>query len=447
MRKILIGAAVILVLLFGTFAFVLFRNKSKPQISVKLADGRTLHIEAVTFGTNHQVGARSPFVERFGPWMPLSVRKALEPKYPHSRITHNSTGLVVWVNATDDTGKHIDCQSIRVEFVNKHGDLFGEEHSSWSGFDQKFWRVGHRFSAYPRDEPTLTFRITPMRTNVTTVVEFPNPHVMRPATWSGESLPQRRAFGGLEIALADLVLRTNGSPKRYWETQSVYWEPVWEFRANGQPASGYEQPKWSAEDPLGNTGQFLGVRQPVLKYFATFYPTATNAEAAMLVGALPAVNPNNLQSNILWNTKLSFAGNEIFVFGIFPPGTQVFSDGEYLTNPPVAMGAVQGGAPSGWTSQSRRVTPLKVQSWHGHYTPVPTIYLKAPKLPDEQIVGLRLRDEQGRYWVAKPESQRGEKGVHPFLLELSPEVKSVVPEVVVLRPIKAEFMVKTPAAK
>jgi hypothetical protein len=109
------------------------------------------------------------------------------------------------------------------------------------------------------------------------------------------------------------------------------------------------------------------------------------------------------------------------------------------------MGPVRGGAPSGWTSQSQRVTPLKVQKWNGHYTPVPTVYLKTRDLPGGQVLGMRLRDEQNRYWPAKPEPQGDPKGVRPFLIELPSEIKTVVPEVVLLKPIKAEFMVRTPA--
>jgi len=107
------------------------------------------------------------------------------------------------------------------------------------------------------------------------------------------------------------------------------------------------------------------------------------------------------------------------------------------------MGPTKGGAPSGWVGQSQRISPTRTQHWHGHYTPVPVMYIRAPASRSKERLGVRLRDEQGRYWLAKPEPQGAADGIWPFLLELPPEVRTVSAEVVLLKPIQAEFTVQT----
>jgi len=110
----------------------------------------------------------------------------------------------------------------------------------------------------------------------------------------------------------------------------------------------------------------------------------------------------------------------------------------------VRLGAVHGGAPSGWVGQTHRVTPIREEHWSGHYTPVPVIYIQVKKLDTDERLAVRLLDDQGRYWVAKPEPQGNGQGIKPFLLELPAEVKTIVTEFVLLRPVHVEFTVQVP---
>lgn len=153
----------------------------------------------------------------------------------------------------------------------------------------------------------------------------------------------------------------------------------------------------------------------------------------------------NLTTNFWWNVKFQIASKDISVLGLFPPGTHVFSGGVYETNAPAGMGPVQGGAPSGWVGQSQRLTPLQVKQWHGHYTPSSVIYLRSPSLSSTNRLAIRLRDDQGRYWLAKPETQGTRDGIAPYLVECPAEVKTVTPEIMVLNPIGADFLVDTKA--
>lgn len=445
-KKLLwLASFVILVLLIALTILVMNSKPSGPLARMELADGRILQIEGVTYGIRHRIGHRSIIVDRFWPWLPNAIRSKLEPRTPENTIELERPGLVVWVNAIDpDSGTNVDCQGIRTEFVDEHGDLFGAETSHWFG-GRSFWRVGHVFYSYPRAKELLTFCVTPWKKdkNRPVTAQIPNPYVAPRAAWSGKPSPQTNFAGPLEIILASLNARTNEA--KYWQTPSTYFEPVWELRQDGLPARGWSEPEWSAEDPTGNRGQYLGRHQSVLRFSVMVYPLATNTAAAASVVALPRVDLSILTNQTVWNSKLSIGTNEIVALGVCPAGTYTFTGGNFDPTGP-RMGAVVGGAPSGWTSQTKRVTPMKLQIWRGHYTPTPTIYVRASELKDPNRLALRLRDDAGQMWTAKSEPQGDNPdGVHAFLMELPPEVTQVVPELILLKPVQAQFVVQTPA--
>ncbi len=443
LKNYLFGAAAVLLgaLIVGLVVLGLSKPRGAP-VTVLLADGRMLQIEGVTFGTEHRMGAPALVIDRLGPWLPSGLRDFFWPKRPESKIHLERPGLVVWVNALDPISvTNVDCQGIRVELEDRHGDLFGEDTRYWSGFSE-FWRVGHVFYSFPRDEALLTLRITPWRTNQTRTVTVPNPQLTPPAKWSGAPPPQTKTAGPLAVTLKGLTVRTNADAGKYWATPFRFLEPAWECQQQGQPAAGWAEPEWIAEDATGNRGQHLGVHRPVLRFFATVYPEATNTEAAWLIAALPRTDLTTLTSNLWWNQSLPAGTNQIVALGFCPPGTHVFSEGKFDPNGP-PMGPVGGGAPSGWVGQSQWINPLRHKEWSGHYTPSPSLYLRADRLGQRDRLAVRLRDEAGRLWVAKPESQGGPDGIHAFLVELPSDVTNVVPEVVLLRPVEADFLVGT----
>jgi hypothetical protein len=117
-------------------------------------------------------------------------------------------------------------------------------------------------------------------------------------------------------------------------------------------------------------------------------------------------------------------------------------DGLSVTNSS-RMSAVRGGAKSGWTGESWRATPLQIKHKDAHYTPDPTIYICAPDLKEPERLAVRLKDKEGNYWEAAPETQGSPEGIHPFMLRVPTNVTMVVPEIVLLKPIQADFLVNT----
>ena len=98
---------------------------------------------------------------------------------------------------------------------------------------------------------------------------------------------------------------------------------------------------------------------------------------------------------------------------------------------------------------SRRISPLREYESHSHYTPNPVLYIRYDRpAPDPNglsaasgRLAVRLRDDHGQYWMAKAED--AVDGINPFLVEVPPGVTNVVPEVVWLMPVQANFFVQT----
>jgi len=443
LKKVFWCFVALALLLAVAFIVLVWTARPKPPLQLPLADGRILQIEGVTYGKKHTIGEPAVFYEHFGNWLPSKLNQWLQPKHPKSTITLERPALVVWVNALDaKAGTNVDCQSLRAEFVDSHGDVFGSESKHWYG-GQAFWRVGHVFYVYPRDESQLSLRIVPLPTNFPSSIKISNLNVVRAAHWTGKPLPLVKTVGDVELELTQLTPHTNGGAKRYWETPATYWEPAWKFRKNGTELSGWAEPEWVAEDPLGDRGKFLGTHQPVLRFLATVYPTADNLLAAPTIASLPPINLSQLATNIWWNTTCTAGTNTILAMGICPPGVNVFMDGLSVTNSS-RMGAVRGGAKSGWTGESWRANPLQVKHKDAHYTPDPTIYIRAPDLKEPERLALRLKDGEGKYWEAAAETQGSAQGIHPFMLRLPTNITTVVPEIVLLKPIQADFLVNTP---
>jgi len=182
-------------------------------VELSLGDGRILQIEGVTCGIEHKMGSDS-MLKRFRPWIPNAISRFSGQDQRANNITLDRPGLVVWVNAISETGRtNVDCQRIRVEFVDKNGDLFGETTRSWFG-GQNFWRVGHVFYCYPREERELTLRVTTWKDGKTSTTTILNPNPSIPANWTGDPLPQTKTVGEMEIRLARLTVRTTGRTKR-----------------------------------------------------------------------------------------------------------------------------------------------------------------------------------------------------------------------------------------
>ncbi|MFO1459760.1 MAG: hypothetical protein U1G08_10135 [Verrucomicrobiota bacterium] len=440
----------VLLLILGAAGVLRFRNElpfRTPLPRVQLWNGQQLQIEAVHYGTNLVLGRRNLVGDLFGPWLPNSLVDWFSPVVGQTRWSAEVPQLIVWLNGFDPaTGQFVDCQRFRVELVDDSGDVYPSEGRSWHGF-QKFSRVGHGFSAFPRRDEMLRLRFTPYSTNISYTLTIPNPgRITEPPVWPAAPLPLSTFRDGIELRLSGLAWKTNGASERPWETPSVHWQPQILLLSDKKPATGWLDPEWWAEDPTGNRGQTLGLHEPVQRFHLQAFPSVTNSILDRLAVRLPTVSLDGLGAGILWEIR-HHRPRCLRRGGSPPPGMHLFTAGRYTTNPPPggAPAPVSGGAPSGWVGISAQIAPNRTKSWDGHYTPVPTLYLHAPTIPGDDRIGVRIRDEQGRLWTAEAEEQGRRENVRPFLLKLPPDVRTITPEVVFIRPLTAEFTVRVPA--
>jgi hypothetical protein len=152
------------------------------------------------------------------------------------------------------------------------------------------------------------------------------------------------------------------------------------------------------------------------------------------------VSPTNIH---WWNLPAMHAPDGLTILGLFPSGMHVFSEGQYLSNPPVSLGATRGGARTGWVGTSRRETPSRTRVYRGHYSDAAVIYVRVPETKSDRRLGMRLIDNRQRVFSATPEPQGASDGILPFIARTPPEVMMVTPELVLLPEIKAEFLIDT----
>jgi len=442
-NKRIVGAALLVVA--GIALWPLVRPSSTPLYLAEadLGEGRIIRVEGVSFGKTHAIGNESLVVRMLGPWLPYKVTEMFEPAVPKNRIDRDTESLVVWVNAVDAvTRTNVDCQGIKLDFMDANGARYGDDQPNWFG-GTRFWRVGHAFNAFPRGTKDLTLNITSWRNSNSARIMLPNPGFTAPRPWRGKAAPQREVQGDYELVLRKLNVVTN--PGTYWKSAIAYWHPEMEiWRGGEKQESGWEF-EFMAEDRYGNRGEQLGLTEPVLKFTVTFHPSATNFDAAVLWKTLPAVTLGATEK-ILWNLPATFTTNHATILGFFPAGVHEFGEeGEYLSNSPSRFGPVRGGAKSGWVSQSKRETPTRTRRWYGHYSDVPIIYVRLSNPNNGQRMAMRLVDEQKQVFLAEAEPQGAANGVLPFLIRTPPGGATVRPELVLLPAVKADFLIETAA--
>jgi hypothetical protein len=278
----------------GAYLAVQLRTRGKPVAEGDLGDGRRFRVEAVTFGLVHQVGIGSPILEKIGRYIPGGVRQFLESKTPKSTISRAEPSVVIWLNAVDSTfGTNVDCQGIRMEIKGADGTVYGESQPNWFGFGQEvnnFRRAGHLFRVFPRDEKTLHATIATWRGTNALELALSNPGYSTPVDWKGEYPPLTNRVGEYEIVLHELYRRAH-------RPRTPHWQPDFELHCNGQVLNGWDL-EWIAEDAWGNRSENLGINKSPLKFSATYYPSGTNAEVAVLITNTPAAS---LANTNWWN--------------------------------------------------------------------------------------------------------------------------------------------------
>jgi hypothetical protein len=364
----------------------------------------------------------------------------LTPTKGQSRQTTDQPALVVWVYARDAGGKYVDCQGVRASFIDDHGDVYPANGYSHGAFSQGFSRQAYVFKVFPRRPAQLKLRLSPFRSEAASTVLIDNPSPQTGvADWKPETLPATRRIEDTELKLESLVIETNGGPPRWWEPLSLHWRPVFRLNAGGEPATNWEAPEWVAEDPTGNRGQTLGLHEPLQKFIATTYPKPEAVSEETRRWRLPVARLPTTPQGIQWNTNRVMRDLSVTVIGLFPPGAYTFSQGR-LSNPPGSVSSM-----AGWTGLGKQVLPGKWQYWSTHGATNYTAFLRwtAGKGDQRIAVGLVYQQDQ----VLRTQWGRLDSGgeVRAFVFEPLPaDAQEVGVDIVLLEPLRAQFVVRAP---
>lgn len=429
-----LGVTVVLVLLI----VLAVRGHYTEQV-VRLSDGRVFHIEAVTYGTQHVVGWNDWWNVPLRKILPNSAIQFLTPAKGQSRQTTATPALIIWVYARDAaTSRYVDCQGVRAALVDESGDVYPANGLAHGAFSKGFNRQAYTFEVFPRSAATLKLQLEPRRSREPSTILIPNPgRAASSNSLKPEALPVTRKVENLDFTLESLTIQTNGGPGREWEALSLHWAPVFSLKEGFKPATNWESPEWVAEDSLGNRGQTLGLHQPVLKFIGTVYPKPEAVTDETRIWRLPVARLPTTTNGIQWNTNIVVRGRSITVFGLFPPGSYTFSEGQ-LTNLP--SGSMSG---NGWTGLSQQVFPGKWKSWATHGSTHYTVFLRSSggKADQRVAVGLRRKQTQGAQTVWTESKSSGDNVRAYVFEEPIDDAQEVELEVILLEPVHAEFVV------
>ncbi len=406
----------------------------RPRVTVAnywAAGGGIFTIDAITFGKEHEVGDLWLIPESFGKRLPAVVRSWIEPRSPYLKHMTPEDALTIWVSQSNVMGG--------VELVL--ADAGGRE---WRPMECRQTlarngtiRNGYVFAMYPRTTNRLHAVLTQTVSGVSHSIEITGLLPVALTEWHPETLPALKSVGDYSVVLSRLNRRTDVTTAGPY-AKYQYWEPEARLLWHGDLVAGWEPATWQVFDSQGNWGRQLGMDFEALRYRITFYPRAVNSNATIVLWSAPSEIVGQIGSNSVWNVAFKHRGESIKLVGQFNPGMNVFARGEYSSN------YVNAPMPNSRGKTRWNWVQADGIDWHGHVTDRTTVYLHVASEEIGRNIGLRVRDPSGRMWPTTREPLGPRGGVIPFMLDLPAEVTGVVPEIVWLNPVEAEFTVRTP---
>jgi hypothetical protein len=193
--------------LFG--ALLWFANVSRPTTFV-LADGSSVELLQVTYGTNHVV--------QLQPWY-LRLRSRMAASFPRfftprrnpltvSPLTSSNNAVVVWLRRTKPPGSTLDQLNV---FALDSAKTACQEAVRTTQISQSITQeiTGYLFTAFPRRDRQFVVACNvrdPARSTVKTLAEFTIPlHQGQPSNvWRAEKFPVTKRDGNLSFSLTRL---------------------------------------------------------------------------------------------------------------------------------------------------------------------------------------------------------------------------------------------------
>ncbi|MBU6401470.1 MAG: hypothetical protein KGS61_14230, partial [Verrucomicrobia bacterium] len=289
---------------FGLMLWLWFRDGQGDVGTVRrLADGSTVQLVAVTYGSQHRVVV-GPFWKRFlirlAP--PPITGTTVFPRVQYKRLARAGWGmpafqldyrsdttnaLLFWTvqrNVRPVSWQNPNRPSLVGSAINEQGDVYETAHQlrflSGPDYRTEAWEL----TAFPRRGRTVTLRLYPPGTPPTAgpaPAEFtvPNPDGGAHPIWAPRRLPETQRSGDLTVTLTNLVLEQyldghspngligqvhanfhvseNGKPSDAWQIESLVLSDATgnhERNLRWHPVTG------SVAEFVGKTGESRGLR-------------------------------------------------------------------------------------------------------------------------------------------------------------------------------------------
>jgi hypothetical protein len=319
----------------------------------------------------------------------------------------------------------------KIEFPESTGFVFAEEITGYSSHGQG--TSIHQFEAFPRREPTLSFRLYEKDGKLLMEKSFPNPGYRTDfPTWTPEELPLTKKGEGLEVTLKSLM------PMSKWRQVS----PTIEVRSD-DPS--WENPRsthtWT--DATGNAGEWLSPFEPAWKLHLRLrrrHDAEFPASAIWKIASLSVPTGLTL-TNIDQQQVVDGVGMRVRYVA---PAAEIRDEGGVITlTPPRNPGRTGMNHSTGSTTVGG-----KIVNYTSIESGMPYVRLDHDPLPPGVELVCDVRDQNGVHLNNNlPPGGGGVNGVYYKAVYYTPgpDTKTVSLEVRVSRPKDFEFVIAPPA--
>lgn len=198
MRKWLVTTAAAVALAAGLISF--FARPAWKPVQQTLADGSTLRVEALTFGTNH-IFRSHPARETLRRWLPRRLQGFLGHSAFTGQVQTAPNSIVLWTTRFDPKSRmYIYPAYERSRLRDAHGCAFESSSLSASSLGGHAL-IGIVFEAFPRGDESFIYEITDSSDKIVGGIRIPNIHPAKRKPWIPGTVPITKTNGGLIVQL------------------------------------------------------------------------------------------------------------------------------------------------------------------------------------------------------------------------------------------------------
>ena len=257
-RKRKLGLAAFLTVFVSAAILLSLPPKTGPEVALptfQLSDGRTIYVEAVSFGRSHELRNGSEFTERVQKWLPRPIRGLLGPELVKIRTTTSEDTLIPFLSIEKNPGGKSP-QWGGWHVVSENGQDF--DSGSWSS--GRSWNgrslAYPRLPVFPRRE--ASFMITGTVDRLPFAITIPNPVLTKTyPTWTPRPPGVTNSQDGYEFVLGNTDIYTNRNSYTPRTSLTIY--------KDGKQVNNWFRYGVEYEDATGNRGYRIPTNEPAWK--------------------------------------------------------------------------------------------------------------------------------------------------------------------------------------